>query len=176
MSELRVEVNEQEEVSAMFRLQFDPRMAFPELLRDERRVRYASKLYDRAWRTGRRKHFFARLIHRSRELLRLDDIRAGIRITNQHGAGTRAVAINRIRGTLGRSNDFDRDFFPTRERTEKRWVAVASALLRGETLPPVELIEVNGLYFVVDGHHRISVARTMACSHVDASVTVWRTV
>jgi len=52
-------------------------------------------------------------------------------------------------------------------------VRVATAILKGKPLPPVELIEVGGRYFVIDGHHRISVARMLKQSHIDAIVTVW---
>jgi hypothetical protein len=50
---------------------------------------------------------------------------------------------------------------------------VAKARLKGVTLPPVELIQVGDVYFVRDGHHRISVARAFGQEHVDAEVTVW---
>jgi ParB-like chromosome segregation protein Spo0J len=46
-------------------------------------------------------------------------------------------------------------------------------MLRGVTLPPVELIQVGDTYFVVDGHHRISAARALKVDHIDATVTVW---
>jgi hypothetical protein len=42
-------------------------------------------------------------------------------------------------------------------------------------LPPVELIQVGDVYFVRDGHHRISVARMMGQDSIDAEVTVWET-
>jgi hypothetical protein len=41
-------------------------------------------------------------------------------------------------------------------------------------LPPVQLIEVNGCYFVRDGHHRVSVARMLGQLEIEAEVTVWQ--
>ncbi len=61
----------------------------------------------------------------------------------------------------------------TQRSDQERWVRVATAILKGKPLPPVELIEVGGRYFVIDGHHRISVARMLKQSHIDAIVTVW---
>jgi uncharacterized ParB-like nuclease family protein len=51
---------------------------------------------------------------------------------------------------------------------------VAAVRLHGTRLPPVELIEVAGIYFVVDGHHRISVARALGESEIRAKVTSWQ--
>ncbi len=73
---------------------------------------------------------------------------------------------------LDKAGDFDIDFYPAQERTENRWLQVATAFLRGVSLPPVELIQLGDTYFVVDGHHRISVARTLRHTHIDAVVTV----
>src|SRR5699024_10884762 len=46
---------------------------------------------------------------------------------------------------------------------------------RGETVPPVRLRKVGGMYFVVDGLHRVSIARNRGNSHIDAHVTEIRT-
>jgi hypothetical protein len=36
---------------------------------------------------------------------------------------------------------------------------VAGALQNRIALPPVQLIQVGGIYYVRDGHHRVSVSR-----------------
>src|SRR6266540_5030436 len=74
----------------------------------------------------------------------------------------------------GRCDDFDVGFHPLKEHTEERWVSVARAQLRGLGLPPVELIQLGAVYFVRDGHHRISVAAALGQQEIDAVVTVWR--
>jgi hypothetical protein len=53
-------------------------------------------------------------------------------------------------------------------------VGIATAGYMGRTLPPVELIQVGDLYFVRDGHHRISVAQAMGQESIEAEVTVWQ--
>jgi hypothetical protein len=133
----------------------------------------AYRLFDRAVRAGRRKKLRAAILGQSRRLLALSDMQADIQIVDRYNGGTRAVALDQIRGSMNRAGDFDRDFYPVQERTENRWIRVATAMLRGEVLPPVELIQVRDTYFVVDGHHRLSAARALKHSHVDAAVTVW---
>ncbi len=96
------------------------------------------------------------------------------RLSGRHDDGVRAVPLDCIQGSAdGGGTAFDSEFYPLSDRTRNRWVRVATAILKGKPLPPVELIEVSGRYFVVDGHHRISVARMLKQSHIDAVVTVW---
>jgi hypothetical protein len=86
--------------------------------------------------------------------------------------GAYSVPLWEIGGSEGR-DDFDAGFHPVREDMSKRWLGVARAALRGEHLPPVELIRVGDVYYVRDGHHRISVARALGQREIDARVTVW---
>ncbi|HMQ35532.1 MAG TPA: hypothetical protein PKD53_32795, partial [Chloroflexaceae bacterium] len=84
----------------------------------------------------------------------------------------RSVPIARIVASEGRSGDFDRRFRPLTTHTWDRWRGVALALVRGEALPPVELIAVGDSYAVRDGHHRISAAAALGQREVDALVMV----
>ena len=88
-------------------------------------------------------------------------------------AGIRTVPVSQIRGSEGRSNDFDRDFNPLQDHTKGRWLSIAAAREQGKTLPPVKLVQVGDVYFVLDGHHRISVARALGQRDIDAEVVVW---
>jgi hypothetical protein len=94
---------------------------------------------------------------------------------NQHYAGIRTVAIHLVRGSESRSGDFDRDFNPSHKRTASRWIGVYTAWLEGVAMPPVELVQIGDSYFVRDGHHRISVARSLGMRYIDAVVTVLET-
>ncbi len=80
------------------------------------------------------------------------------------------VRLELIRGTITQTNTFDCDFYPITDEVEARWVRIASILMQGNTLPPVELIGVDDSYYVIDGHHRISVYRMMKQNYVDALV------
>lgn len=136
---------------------------------------YAQRLFDRAVWEFRRRKLGAFLIGRQRRLLTLNDLQAETTIDHRHAIGTRTVVLDQIRGSVDKADDFDIDFYPAQERTENRWVQIATAFLRGSSLPPVELIQIRDTYFVVDGHHRISVARMLKHTHIDAVVTVWET-
>lgn len=103
----------------------------------------------------------------------LQDLDASAAPANSRYAGVRPVPIHLIKGSMGRTGDFDANFRPMQERTRSRWVSVANAQLSGIALPPVDLIQVGEHYFVRDGHHRISVARALGQTTVDAVVTVW---
>ncbi len=115
---------------------------------------------------------WAWVTHRTSHLLELDETLCCARVENSHYAGLHSVNINRIRGTEGKSDAFDAAFYPTKETTRSRWLSVAREKLLGHDLPPVELLDVDGIYYVRDGHHRISVARSLGQSYVDAEIIV----
>jgi hypothetical protein len=112
------------------------------------------------------------ILRRSWALLDLQIISMNQVRTQRYG-GIKPVSIDNICGSLGRSTDFDKQFNPLSDRIQDRWVNIAMA--RGQNLPlaPVELIQVGDCYFVKDGHHRISVARTLGETVVDAEIIIW---
>ena len=97
-----------------------------------------------------------------------------LKLNSSSYAGIKSVPIHNIHGTEGKSGDFDSQFHPIHERSRDRWVSVAMARCEGIGLPAVELIQIGESYFVRDGHHRISVARSMGQEQIDAYVTVWQ--
>lgn len=135
----------------------------------------AVQLYNSVSNAARINDFFARLFRRSNRLIDLSELVSREGIEGQSYAGTRVVDIDMIRGSEGRVDAFDSEFHPITETTRDRWLRVARAFLKGETLPPVELIQVGEIYFVRDGHHRISVARSMGQRFIEADITMMRT-
>jgi hypothetical protein len=115
---------------------------------------------------------YAFLTGHSRSLLDLATEVSKRKIRSQHYAGTRTVPINRIKGSEGRSGDFDCDFNPMNTNTIDRWMSIASARSCGDTLPLIELTQVGSDYYVRDGHHRISVARALGEEYADARVII----
>jgi hypothetical protein len=114
------------------------------------------------------------LTGRERRLMRLSEVQSRCRVRGSHYAGVRTVSIDEIQGSEGRCADFDTRFRPLRSHNKGRWASVAKARLKGVTLPLVELVQVGDVYFVRDGHHRISVARAFGQESIDAEVTVWQ--
>jgi hypothetical protein len=89
--------------------------------------------------------------------------------------GMRTVPVGQIGGSVGRCSEFDRAFMPTKASMEERWKRIDRAFHQGEELPPVTLYKVGGLYFVLDGHHRVSVAQFHGVEWIDAYVTEFGT-
>jgi len=103
-------------------------------------------------------------------LLSFDDVRRELVANNRLQRGMRVVEVEAIVGSVGRWRDFDRSFLPARASGGERWKRIDRAFQRGEYLPPVELYEIGDTYFVVDGHHRVSVARYHDVPTVEAAV------
>ena len=133
----------------------------------------AQQLYQRAYTLGWLDKMWAALTGQSHHLLNLAEIEANDAVGNRYSAGVQAVPICQIRGSQGRCDDFDRNFYPLQDHLKSRWLRVAMARQLGLALPPVELIQVGHIYFVRDGHHRISVAKTLGQLEINAEVRVW---
>jgi hypothetical protein len=86
-------------------------------------------------------------------------------------AGLQPVPLDAIVGTVDRTREFDRSFRPVSPRLRSRWERIAAAQRRGESLPPISVYRIGDLYFVRDGHHRVSVARSLGRTDIDAYVT-----
>jgi hypothetical protein len=128
-------------------------------------------LFERARTAARMKQFYGRLLRKCRQLLALKDVYADTVVVAERRLGTQIVPINSIRGSVNKNGDFDIDFYPLKPYSENRWQRLATAVGAGDSLPPVELINIWGIYFVVDGHHRVSVARMLKQDYIDAEVT-----
>ena len=113
---------------------------------------------------------FRREGHASNRLLSFGDVRRELLAYNRHYRGRSVVEVDEIVGSVGRWRDFDRSFLPARANLGERWKRIDRAFQRGEDLPPVELYELGESYFVVDGHHRVSVARYHDVPTVEATV------
>ena len=133
-----------------------------------------------AFDSARRKEAYRRLSRSVRggggspALLELDDVRARLGVFEETYDGIRPIPVDRVVGTAGRSRDFNRDFLPRDERTRERWRRVEQTFPRGD-FPPIVAYEVDDRYFVVDGHHRVAVAKQRGVEHIDAEVTRLRT-
>ena len=114
------------------------------------------------------------LMRRSSDLLHLTEVETNQPVKNRYSAGLQLVALDQIQGSQGRCRDFDRAFYPRQYHSQSRWLQVATARALGIALPPVALVQVGKIYFVRDGHHRISVARAIGQTEIEAEVRVWQ--
>jgi hypothetical protein len=103
-------------------------------------------------------------------LLSYDEIKEKLRIGGPIYRGLRTVRLDQIAGSLNRYHQFDRAFLPVEDHTAGRWLKIDRAFYKDISLPPVVLYQVGQVYFVVDGHHRVSVAREQGQEFIDAEV------
>jgi hypothetical protein len=132
--------------------------------------------FTRARRRARLRAALARIKgeHTSNRLLSFDGVRRELFANNRLYRGMRVVEVDEIVGSVGRWRDFDRSFLPARASIGEKWKRIGRAFQRGEELPPVELYEIGDAYFVVDGHHRVSVARYHDVPTLEAAVVEFR--
>lgn len=103
-------------------------------------------------------------------LLSLDDALAAFGENGVIDLGEKDVPVDEIVGTVGRTRDFDRRFRPLNPRLHARWQGIARAVARGVEMPPIDLVLLGEMYFVRDGHHRVSVARAFSWPTIRARV------
>jgi len=130
----------------------------------------ANEDFQRARRAGNLRRLWTRLTGQNNNLVPFEDLKQTLGILNQYYRGVQPVPLDKIIGSMGRSRDFDRVFMPTQKHSRGKWVSVDRALHEGITLPPISVYQVGDAYFVVDGHHRVSVARQQGNSFIDAEV------
>jgi hypothetical protein len=107
---------------------------------------------------------------RRKRLLSYDHVKDKLHIGGPIYRGIRTVEIARIVGSVNRYVDFDSAFLPTHNRLASRWQHVDRAFYEDVGLPPIVLYQVGEVYFVVDGHHRVSVARQQGQDFIEAEV------
>jgi len=103
-------------------------------------------------------------------LLSYDDIKEKLHIGGPLYRGVQTVRVDQIAGSLNRYHEFDRVFLPASDKLAERWQSVNRAFYQEISLPPVVLYKVGQVYFVVDGHHRVSVAREQGQIYIEAEV------
>jgi hypothetical protein len=104
-------------------------------------------------------------------ILPFDEVVAALGRTGERDLGLHAIPLDSIVGTVDRRSGFDREFRPTTSRVRTRWERIATAMRRGDPLPPISVYRIGEVHFVRDGHHRVSVARALGLRDIDAMVT-----
>jgi hypothetical protein len=109
-----------------------------------------------------REEILARVSGKPTELLCYDDVPKQIRAARTSSRGLHDIPLDAIVGSVGRCTDFTRSFLPLRDSDESRWAHVELAWNELAGLPPIEVYQIGQVYFVLDGNHRVSVARHWA--------------
>ncbi|MEX1071607.1 MAG: universal stress protein [Anaerolineales bacterium] len=104
------------------------------------------------------------------KLLSFEKVRKLVGESQTLPRGLQDIPIKSIVGSVGRYDDFNRQFLPRQESQVSRWAQIRIAAdMQG--LPPIEVYKIGDAYFVLDGHHRVSVARELGAKHIEAYVT-----
>lgn len=123
---------------------------------------------------ARNKAFFNEIQHllnpEEVSLISLNDIKHLIKPSAETYMGMQVIPVEKIVGSEGRYNDFDNRFFPKRSHLKARWQRIDDAAINNVILPPIKVYEISGLYFVRDGNHRVSVAKSRGTEFIDAEV------
>ncbi len=137
------------------------RTEFNEAIEDFREARQKAAIQE----------ILARLTGKTSRLLSYEEVAEKLKLQARTERGLRTVRVDAIVGSVGRYTDFSRTFLPLRADDKERWARVKNAFLQGNGgLPPVELYKVGDVYFVIDGNHRVSVARQAGLEFIDAHV------
>jgi hypothetical protein len=126
---------------------------------------------------ARRRQALARLARRLQggpdvaAILPFDEVVAALGRTGERDRGLKTIELDAIAGTVDRAGGgFDRAFRPTTPAVRVRWERIAKIMREGGALPPISVYQVGEVYFVRDGHHRVSVARALGRDAIDAHV------
>jgi len=131
--------------------------------------------FRRARRKAALKHIMAFLKGETDELLSYEDVRKKLKVTGSSGRRLKEIPVDAIIGSVGRYNDFTRNFLPKQDSDEFRWARVQTLATGVEGFPPIDVYQIGEAYFVLDGNHRVSVARQLGATYIEAYVTKIRT-
>jgi hypothetical protein len=126
--------------------------------------------FQRAYQRSFFRAILNKIAGKETDLLSFNMIKHALDIKGETDKGMQEVEIEKIIGSLNRYEDFDDSFLPKQTYTRDRWQQIDRALMRGENLPPIDLYKIGDFYFVIDGNHRVSVAKEKGQKFIDAHV------
>lgn len=126
------------------------------------------------FRWARRKAALVDVLGRLRgerpDLIPYEEVRQRLRGVELPGWELESIPLDAIVGSVGRYKDFTRNFLPRKASDVSRWARVEVAVLGSSALPPIQVYRVGEVYFVLDGNHRVSVARRLGADRIQALV------
>lgn len=142
---------------------------------NELNYRMAIQDFEAARQRAAVQEVLARFSRKSNRLLSYDDVAEKLKLRVRTERGVQQVPLDAIVGSVGRYTDFTRSFLPRQTKNQQRWARVKAAMEDGVGMPPIEVYKVGEAYFVVDGNHRVSIARQEGFSSVAAHVIEFKT-
>ena len=126
-------------------------------------------------RRERARRWLLRKPANSAHLMSLDQALGAEPPANGAATGLQTVELDTIVGTAesAKAQAFDSQFRPP-ATSRGRWERLWAAGREGAPLPPISVYRLGDRHFVNDGHHRVSVARSLGMAAIDAEVTELR--
>ena len=134
--------------------------------------------FDSARARAFRRSIGAILTGRAQRLRSIEPMLHAAGLEGRSFGGVQEVPVDQIVGTVapdGKAGDFDPGWLPINRRTRDRWTRIYQAMVEGDELPPIDVYKVDDHYYVIDGHHRVSVARNLGRPTINARVINVRT-
>lgn len=103
------------------------------------------------------------------ELIPFDEVKRRLHLNHKNYRGLQDIPLDQIRGSVGRYQDFTATFLPKRDSLRERWERVSAVTFDSGT-PPIDVYKVGDAYFVLDGNHRVSIARQNQQGTIQANV------
>jgi hypothetical protein len=111
----------------------------------------------------------------------------GAGITARVDGGMKTIPASKVVGSVGRAQNLRSDFFyRTGQAMTGRFVRIGKAMEQGKVLPPIEVYKARlkrtegahevekTEYYVVDGHHRVAMAKKLGQDFLDAHVVEFK--
>lgn len=134
---------------------------FLEAMQDFRRARQQAVLED----------IMAQVTGKSDDLLDYDEVFEQLKAGQPVERGLEEIPLEAIVGSVGRYADFTRSFLPRSKSDLERWAEVKAAIIEKGHIPPIIVYQLDRVYFVLDGNHRVSIAHQRGDTHIPAYVT-----
>ena len=113
------------------------------------------------------------LTGRAQRLRSIEPLLRAAGLEGRSFGGVREIPVDKIVGSVApdfKSGDFDPGFLPLNRRMRERWTRIYQAMVEGDELPPIDVYKLDDRYYVIDGHHRVSVARNLGRPMINARV------
>ncbi len=141
----------------------------------EQRKQRAIEDFHRARQRGNWEQILGRLRGRQVDLLSYDTVADQLKVVDSEKRGVEEIPLDAIVGSVGRYDDFTRTFMPRKAHDQERWAGVMAAAPDVSLLPPIDVYQIGDIYFVLDGNHRVSIARQQGYKTIKAQITEVRT-
>ena len=129
--------------------------------------------FDSARARAFRRSLLTVLTGRAQRLRSLEPLLRAAGLEGRSFGGVQEIPIDHILGSVApevKTGDFDPGFLPINRRMRERWTRIYQAMVEGDELPPIDVYKVDDNYYVIDGHHRVSVARNLGRPMINARV------